>query len=220
MPTDAELLLAWRDGDRRAGRQLFDRHVQSVSRFLRTKVADQDREELLQDVFASCLGPDVELRGASFRTYILRAAKNRVINFYVKRGRHRARFDPMAESAVDLCPSPTAELARHQQERVLLRGLRSLPLDLQILLELYYWESFSVSQLAEVLEIPPGTVKTRLFRARRLLREVLERSETDPALVQSTIDRIDEWAQALRESLRDPGDEAAPQGDQSSPGSG
>ena len=174
-----------------------------MSRFLRTKVADQEREELLQEVFASCLAPDVELRDSSFRAYILRAAKNRVINFYIARHRRRARFDPMTQSAVDLCPSPSAELSRRQQERVLLKGLRSLPLELQMVLELYYWEDFNTAQLADVLEIPQGTVKTRLFRARGLLREVLERSEHDRELLESTIQGIDDWAKALRDSLAD-----------------
>jgi RNA polymerase sigma-70 factor (ECF subfamily) len=48
-----------------------------------------------------------------------------------------------------------------------------LPLDLQTALELHYWEELSTAELAEVLAIPQGTVKTRLFRAREQLRVLL-----------------------------------------------
>ena len=59
----------------------------------------------------------------------------------------------------------------------MLAALNGLPLDLQIALELYYWEELSVVEVAAVLEVPEGTVKSRLHRARQLLREQLDRAE-------------------------------------------
>ncbi|MEZ4372915.1 MAG: sigma-70 family RNA polymerase sigma factor [Polyangiaceae bacterium] len=47
----------------------------------------------------------------------------------------------------------------------LVEALQRLPLDLQMAIELYYWEELSVAELAEALEIPAGTVKSRLHRA-------------------------------------------------------
>jgi RNA polymerase sigma-70 factor (ECF subfamily) len=179
---------------------LFDRHIASVSRFLRGKVDATAREDLTQSVFLSCLGPAVTLQASSsFRAYILRAARNRLIDHYAAHQRYQHRFDPMLQSVADAGPSPSMQMARHQQERVLLRGLRKLPLDLQLLLELHYWEDFSTAQLAEVLEIPQGTVKTRLWRARTLLRETIEGSERDPELVETTVGRLDDWARSLRD---------------------
>lgn len=200
--SDAELLQAWRGGDAAAGRLLFDRHIGSLSRFLRGKVEPAAREDLIQSIFLSCLAPGVTLQQSSnLRAYILRAARNRLIDHYIARQRHVGRFDPMLRSVADAGPSPSMEMARHQQERVLLRGLRQLPLDLQLLLELHYWEELSTAQLAEVLEIPQGTVKTRLLRARGLLRATIERSERDPELLESTVRRIDDWARGLRDAL-------------------
>lgn len=204
MRTDAQLLEAWRAGDAGAGRELFDRHISSVSRFLRGKLDPNAREDLIQSVFVSCLAPAVTLQtSSSFRAYILRAARNRLIDHYAARQRHAGRFDPMLQSVADAGPSPSMAVARHQQERVLLHGLRMLPLDLQLILELHYWEDFSTAQLAEVLDIPQGTVKTRLWRARALLRETIERSERDPTLLEDTLRNIDDWARSLRDAPLD-----------------
>ena len=51
--------------------------------------------------------------------------------------------------------------------------LRHLPVDLQIALELFYWEGLSIAEMAESLEIPTGTVKRRLMRGREALRRRL-----------------------------------------------
>ncbi|MEM9489812.1 MAG: sigma factor-like helix-turn-helix DNA-binding protein, partial [Myxococcota bacterium] len=56
-------------------------------------------------------------------------------------------------------------------------ALCELPLDQQLLLEMYYWENMQIADLAAMFEIAPTTVRTRLFRARQLLREQLARAE-------------------------------------------
>lgn len=52
-------------------------------------------------------------------------------------------------------------------------ALRRIPVELQIALELHYWEGLSASEFADVLDIPLGTVKTRLRRAKQRLRAEL-----------------------------------------------
>ena len=66
-------------------------------------------------------------------------------------------------------------LFRRAEERALVQALQGMPVELQIVLELYYWEELSVDEVAAAVEVPPGTVKSRLFRGRQLLREALER---------------------------------------------
>lgn len=200
MRSDAELLTAWRAGDNNAGRVLFDRHITSLSRFLRGKVDNNEREDLIQSVFVSCLGPNVVLeQSSSFAAYLFRAARNRLIDHYSARARHAQRFDPLVQSMVDAGRSPSAVVLRQQEERILLHALRRLPLDLQLLLELHYWEELSTAALAEIFDIPQGTVKTRLWRARTQIREILERSEHDPHLVETTVHKLADWALALRD---------------------
>ena len=86
-------------------------------------------------------------------------------------------------------------IARGQRDAALLAALRNLPLELQLVLELHYWEGMSTAELAEVLELAQGTVKTRLFRARAQLRE---RMGADPSPEVEATDDFDAWAQSLR----------------------
>ena len=60
--------------------------------------------------------------------------------------------------------------ARRAEQRVLVMALQRIPVELQILLELFYWEGLSIAELAEVVEIPVGTVKTRMRLAVTKLR--------------------------------------------------
>jgi len=80
-----------------------------------------------------------------------------------------------------------------EEERALLGALRGLPLELQVLLELHYWEDLSTSELAGVLEIPQGTVKTRIRRARELLESALA---SGPRPLHG--DQLDEWVRSMR----------------------
>jgi RNA polymerase sigma factor (sigma-70 family) len=80
----------------------------------------------------------------------------------------------MNESIAHLTGSPSRIVALRQEQHAVLAALHELPLDLQIALELYYWEELTVGEVAQVLEVPEGTVKSRLHRARQLLRERLD----------------------------------------------
>ena len=79
------------------------------------------------------------------------------------------------------------------------RALHALPHELQMAVMLHYWEGFRVHEVAAVCEIPEGTVKSRLARARALLREALARELADPAELDRTLAGLETWARALRE---------------------
>jgi RNA polymerase sigma factor (sigma-70 family) len=171
--TDADLLEAWRAGDRTAGRELFMRHSGSVTRFFRNKL-DGDIDDLVQRTFLACVEARDRLRdGSSFRAYVLRIARNELFNHYAARQRLAARVDPLTTSVLDLGASPSMMFATGERDRALLVALRRLPLDLQTALELHYWEDLTTGELADILGVPQGTVKTRLFRARERLREAM-----------------------------------------------
>ena len=83
--------------------------------------------------------------------------------------------------------------------RLLLAALRHLPLELQLILELHYWEDLSTSEMAEVVGIPQGTVKSRLRRAREQLTAQIAAHDADPTLIQTTLQNLEGWARELRE---------------------
>ncbi len=202
MRADMELLHAWREGDEHAGRELFARHFDSVFRFFRNKV-DGVAEDLTQQTFLGCLKGREKFRGdASFRTYVFSIARKRLYTHYreQKQNGPAPLFDQV--SVADLArPSPTAAIACRQEQRMLLRALRELPLDMQVALELHYWEDLKVREIAEILDVPSGTIKRRLQRARQQLERNLEAASESPELLKSTLDNFSFWAGGLRKQL-------------------
>ncbi len=199
--SDAGLVEAWRGGDREAGRRLFQRHYAGVARFFRNKVGEAG-PDLIQRTFLACVEGRERFRNeASFRSYLFSIAYKILCKHYREQRRAQARdhggIDFEAESAFQLT-SPLSGVAARQEQRLLLEGLRRLPVDYQVVLELHYWEGMSAADLAEVLAIPLGTAKTRLRRGRELLEERLKEASASAVLLHSTLANLDAWATQLR----------------------
>jgi RNA polymerase sigma factor (sigma-70 family) len=194
-PTDIALLDQWRNGDPTAGQTLFQRHFDSIYGFFETKCA-ADADELTQSTFLACLrARDQFRREASFRTYLFTIARNEL--YRVLRGRQRdgARLDFELSSIAELVSTPATRIARNQEHRHLLEVLRQLPVEQQTLLELHYWEDMDITDLATVFEMPHATIRTRLHRARKALREKMSGSAPPPAL--ESLETMDAWARRL-----------------------
>ncbi len=201
MSDDAELLVRWREGDRQAGDTLLRRHFPALFRFFRNKVGDQ-ADELIQRTLTACLAAPEQYRGdASFRTYLFRIARHELYRYF-KRGRRD--LDPLEQSVADLDASMTEWMAGRRAREALLVALRRLPLDLQIVLELHYWEGLTMFELAASLEIPPGTAKSRIRRAREALLEVLPEVMEQGARLECTLEDLDEWVAGVRAMLERP----------------
>ena len=175
-PTDTELLDAWGSGASSAGEALVRRHYGAIARFFANKVS-RDPEELVQRTFLRCVEGRSTFRGdAPFRAYLYGVARNVLLEYFREKRRHaEVEVDANASSAHAFDPSPSQMITQRREIALLLESLRRVPLDLQILLELSYWEELSTSELAAILDIPQGTVKGRLSRARRLLAVEYER---------------------------------------------
>ncbi|MCA9713386.1 MAG: sigma-70 family RNA polymerase sigma factor [Myxococcales bacterium] len=200
--SDHALLDAWRGGDRRAGSALFLRHYTVVNRFFRTKVNAADVSDLVQNTFVACVEARERYEGTgTFRSYLLGIAFRLLCRHYRSKRSERARLDLAVLTASELAPSPSQVVAAQREQRLLLAALRRLSVEHQTLLELFYWEGFTAQASAEVLGIPLGTAKSRIRRARALLREQLERLADNPALLESTVMNLDGWARGLREQL-------------------
>ncbi|WP_255215871.1 RNA polymerase sigma factor [Pseudenhygromyxa sp. WMMC2535] len=205
--SDLELFEAWRQGDQRAGRELFARHFDAIYRFFRSKIDDESAEELTQQTFMGCVKGRERYRGdASFRTYLYTIARNRLYTHIRDRNRRDAVIEVGQQSVADLdLGSPTQQIAVKREHQLLLRAMRRLSLDMQIALELHYWEGLSVREIAEVIETPEGTIKRRLQRARARLDELITELTEDIELRRSTTANFDQWAGELRARLAQKG---------------
>jgi RNA polymerase sigma-70 factor (ECF subfamily) len=204
--TDDDLLNAWRGGDRDAGTQLIVRHFDSVHRFFWSKLGDPAKaEDLVQRTFLACVESQARYRGASsFRVFLLGIAYHQLLGLFRHQERN-ARAMHTLGAAESLDASPASLLAAQDEHRLLLRALRQLPFDLQVVVELHYWESMAVDDIAVVLSIPAGTVKSRLHRGRQLLRTTIVALASSTTQAASVTGQLDDWARSLRSLLaRDP----------------
>lgn len=193
---DIELLERWRGGDRDQGNALVRRHFALVSRFFRRRVSE-GHADLIQRTFLGCVeSRDRVPADLPFRVYLLGIARRVLFDHLRAVGRRAQQEDdaPLLESQ----GSPSRVLDDARQQRLLFRALRRLPIELQLTLELHYWEQLKVEEVARVLEIPGGTVKSRLARARTLLREAIGACEADPELRRTTSQGMDAWLASMR----------------------
>ena len=193
--SDFDLLEAWRAGEQRAGEQLFRRHFDALYRFFFNKVGDST-DELVQQTLLGCVeARDQFRRASSFRAYLFGIARNKLYKFV----RSKARGKPVETwHSIGEYTSMAEEIGRHQQAALLLQALRALPLELQLLLELSYWEQLSDRELAELLEIPVGTLKSRLRKARIELGECIQSQAKSVELGRTTVENLDAWADYVR----------------------
>jgi RNA polymerase sigma-70 factor (ECF subfamily) len=200
---DRELLERWRAGDRRSGQELVLRYFDSICRFFATKVG-AGLEDLVQETFLGCLGGADRWRGdGSFRAWLFGVAHNVLRNHL--NAKRRVVVDTESTSARDLGPSASDVIRMDEGRRLLLDALRGLPLDLQIVLELYFWENLSGPEIAAALGVPEGTARSRLRRGREILRERLVASERHcDAALRDTRDDLDRWILDVRGQLSVP----------------
>lgn len=198
MQADSDLLAAWSDGDKEAGRILFGRHYEAVARFFRNKVGAA-APDLVQKTFLGCLESLAGFQGTgSFRSFLFAVAYRQLCKHYRANAVERDRFDLGTVTAFDLDPTPSRVLAKHREQRLLLEGLRRIPIEFQTVLELHYWEQMSASEIARALEAPLGTMKSRIRRGRALLQAQITALAGSPAELGSTLGNLEGWAAELR----------------------
>lgn len=203
---DLALLAAWRAGDRACGAELFGRYARAVTRFFRSKVPEA-AEDLAQNTFLALADLDpARLRDHQLRAYLFGIARNQLLLYVRGKMRAAARFDPLTASVRDAGAGAARIVAREQQHRLIAEALQRLPIDYQVALELHYFESMPLAEIAVVLERPLGTIKSLLSRGRDLLREELTALATSSELLSSVVGELDRWVSTLPTVLGDPGE--------------
>jgi len=199
---DLELLEAWRAGNPEAGNALLRRYFDSLYRFFANKV-DDEVDDLIQRTFLALVRHKGSIRdGGSFRAYMFTVARNEFYHHLRSRRRRRDPLDFGTVSLADLGTSPSQFAARRRDQELLLNALRSIPVDLQIALELHYWEGMTTAELAAALEIPHGTAKSTLRRAREQLRRRLSSAAQAHPEIAASLDDLDAWARSIRDAKR------------------
>jgi RNA polymerase sigma-70 factor (ECF subfamily) len=164
-------------------RSLFEEHAAFVARTLRRLgVPDADVEDALQEVFLVAESKLHVIEAGKERAFLFGVARSRASTLRRSISRTIRRIDIAHEGAAVVEPSPdSAERVEQEHARAVLDAvLDTLPFDLRTVLVLHELEELELGEIAELLEIPTGTVASRLRRAR-------EKFETEAALVRESL---------------------------------
>ena len=137
-----------------------------------------DIDDAAAEVFAAVFRALPGFRGDSaMGTWVYRIALRRIISVRATRSAGESRELPDMEDAA--APPPESRMEAAEREQLIWAAVARLDPAEAAAVELYYRRDWTINQIAEVLNCPPGTVKTHLFRARERLRRVLGPLETD-----------------------------------------
>ncbi len=176
---DAALMAAARAGEREAFATLVERHKDAVVNYLTRLTADRDRaEDLAQETFIRLWrAPRYDEQG-KLLPFLFRIATNlvRTEERRARRWRLIAAVLPHAQAAAAArapAPDPVAAMERLELRGQLVRAIAGLPFAYRVPLVMRDVEDLSYEEIAAALGCPEGTVKSRISRARTLLREQL-----------------------------------------------
>lgn len=170
---EPERIISARDGDTAARAWIVERWTPPVWRFCRRMLMnDEDAGDAAQETLVKVLRSlDRYDPNRSFATWVFGIARNTCIDEH--RRRKRRSWDEPGE-VVDMAPSPLQDVARYQRAETLERALAELSPMYREILVLYHFEHRKYTEIAEILEVPLGTVMNRIFRARKKLRDLYE----------------------------------------------
>lgn len=179
--TDEDLVARARRGHPRAYDELVQRYTEMAFRTAYVVTGSAaDAEEAAQDAFVKAHRALPGFRpGAPFRPWLLRIVGNEARNRRRSAGR-RAALELRAAAAGPDAPaaSPEALAEAAEDRRALLRALEALPDDQRLVVTCRYLLQLSVEETSAALEVPAGTVKSRLARALDRLRDLVEAEQS------------------------------------------
>ena len=173
--SDEMLIARIAGGDRLAMQTLFARHRTAVYRWLLRMVGNEaTAEDLLSDVFL-----DVWRQAGRFQarsavsTWLLAIARFKALS--ARRSRKDAELDETIEATVaDSTDNPEVVLQKKSRDQFVRTALTTLSLEHREIIDLVYYHDKSVDECAQILGVPSGTVKTRMFYARKKMAEMVK----------------------------------------------
>jgi len=167
---DALLAVRCQLGEREAFDALIRRWARPLRRHVARVAGDaQAADELVQDIWLRVVQGIARLQDPfKFRSWLFGIAHRRLMD------EMRGRYGPTpVELDADALAAGDGDADRELVARELERGLARLPPVERDVLSLFYLEELSLADVAQALAVPVGTVKSRLYRARQLLRQQL-----------------------------------------------
>jgi len=189
--SDQRLVARVQRGDRRAFDALVIKYQSRIATLIGRFVRDTDEVmDVTQETFIKAYRAIGSFRGdAQFCTWLYRIASNTAKNYLVAKSRRPPDTDlwigegDPGEGSVEIesTEGPQGLHERDQLLEALSGGLDNLPEDLKVALVLREFDGLTYEEIAEVMECPVGTVRSRIFRAREALEKIIDREDKSEA---------------------------------------
>lgn len=151
--------------------ELYEKYANDVLRVSYFYLGDRQKaEDVCQDVFVRLLTNTPELTEGREKAWLLKVALNRCRDLW--RGAWVKRV-VLGSQSFEMIPAPD-ETERKETEEAMLTAIHELPAAFREVILLHYYQGYGISEIAEMMELPEGTISSRLSRGRKKLESILE----------------------------------------------
>jgi RNA polymerase sigma-70 factor (ECF subfamily) len=172
--TDEALIAAIAKGDESAMRTLYNRHNVRVFRFVTRLVGDAtSAEDIVSEAFIDVWRQADRFEGRSaVSTWIMSIARFKALS--ARRRRQDVELDDkVAETVADEASTPEQAMLEMDRSTQLRECLKQLSAEHREIVDLVYYHDKTIEEVAEIIQVPKNTVKTRMFYARKRLAQLL-----------------------------------------------
>jgi RNA polymerase sigma-70 factor (ECF subfamily) len=181
--TEVVLLQRVAGGDRDAFAELYNRLQRPLFGYLMKLVRDREMvEDVLNETLMEVWRQAARFEGrSSVNTWVFSIAHHRAVS-KLRKKRETSLDEEQAAAIEDEAPTPDMKAESSDMSRLLARLMEQLSFEHREILHLAYYQEFSVQEIADALDLPANTVKTRMFYARQRLKVLLEESGVEGAV--------------------------------------
>lgn len=153
--------------------ELYEKYANDVLRVSYFYLGDrQQAEDVTQDVFVRLLTNSPDLAPGREKAWLLKVALNRCRDLWRASWVKRV---VLGSPAMELAPAP-GSLEDHMEKQELMAAIRRLPADFRDVILLHYYQGYGIAEIAQMMDVPEGTISSRLSRGRKKLEEILKES--------------------------------------------
>ncbi|MBR2925362.1 MAG: RNA polymerase sigma factor [Clostridia bacterium] len=150
--------------------ELYEKYATDVLRVSYFYLGDRQRaEDVCQDVFVRLMTHTPQLEEGREKAWLLKVALNRCRDLW--RGAWIKRV-VLGSPAFEMIPAPDEHEKRDEEEAMMV-AIHQLPAAFREAILLYYYQGYGINEIAQMLDLPEGTISSRLSRARKKLEEIL-----------------------------------------------
>lgn len=150
--------------------RLYDQYATDVLRVCYFYLSDREKaEDVCQDVFVRLMTTHPLLQPGREKSWLLKVALNRCRDLW--RGAWLKRVI-LGGSTFELIPAPD-EFSRRDDQQAMMAAINQLPATFKEVILLHYYQGMNIAEIAQMLELPEGTISSRLSRGRKKLESIL-----------------------------------------------